>query len=686
MGLKMYPALIFILAGIILSSGLYAGDSECGPRVSAGSGHCQTVRPDGTVWGWGMVYAGNLADGSAGGHKFTKKEPRQAKSANGGGFLAEMTDISCSVITTCGLRKDGTVWCWGYGEYGQMGNGTKRSSSLPTQVKSPDGNGVFEKAVAVAAGHTHACALKKDGTVWVWGLNDRGQLGNGSTVEQRSLPVQVRTPDGKGFLQSIVAIAAGVGHCLALKNDGTVFSWGENVVGQLGDNTTADRFLPVKVKEFKDVVSVGCGWHHSLAVCKDGTLWGWGYNIFGQLGDGGAWDRHAPVQTKSPDGKDFIRDVSKAVGGSLHTLIIKKDGSLWALGGNHFGQLGCGRCNERESLPVQVKAFRGRGFLVNTVDADGGSVHSTAVTRDGTVYCWGDNYRSQVGDPSVPCWAWILKGEYVDGATVMNKKLYRKGAFKVPGPPWPWPARLPSARAAGIIQAIRKVGPESQDKIPAYLDDKEMLVRLSAIKALGSIKQKSEKVIAGLLKGLKDKDKSVRYESLKALGKCDPAKEGVVASVVEALEDESSTMRKIAVRTLGDFGSSTKAAVAPLWDLARKGEDLSGEAFEMLAVAGENAVPMLVEALGYTENVDLRRNAALSLAKMGSNGAQKAVPALAKALSDKDVKIREYAAWALGKVGPAAKEAVEALKKAAKDENTKVRFNAVNALKRINKD
>jgi len=296
----------------------------------------------------------------------------------------------------------------------------------------------------VAAGYTHCIAVKADGTVWTWGINDRGQLGNGSDVKQSAVPVQVKAPDGKGFLEDVIAVAAGVGHCLVVQKDGTALAWGENVVGQVGDGTTADRSLPVKVEGVKNVVSVGAGWYHSLAVCKDGSLWGWGYNVFGQLGDGTAYDRHRPVQTKSPDGKSFQTGAVKARGGSLHTLVVKKDGTLWSWGGNNFGQLGDGTRIERKALPVQVKMTGGKGFLENVVDADGGSVHSVAITKDGTAYCWGDNYRGQAaGDPAIPGWGYVMDGKYVDYKRVMKERLYKKGAMKVPGPPWPWPAKLP---------------------------------------------------------------------------------------------------------------------------------------------------------------------------------------------------------------------------------------------------
>ncbi len=422
------------LAALLVATATARG--AAGPAVSAGSAHCQATRPDGSVWGWGMVRFGNLAEGSSGGHKECKKQPMQAKGPGGQGLLTGIVALSCSVGTTCALRKDGTVLAWGLGIHGQLGNGTAKSSAVPVKVKGLD------KVVAVAAGHTHCIAARADGTVWTWGLNDRGQLGNGSTVKQSAVPVQVKSPDGKGVLGNVIAVAAGVGHCLALQKDGAVLAWGENVVGQLGDGTLTDRFLPVKVGGIKDAVSVGAGYYHSLVACKDGSLWGWGYNVFGQLGDGTRVDRHRPVRAKNPDGKGFIADAARATGGSLHTLIIKKDGTLWACGSNHFGQLGDGKPTGRKVLPVQVKGSHGKDVLKDVVDIGAGSVHSVAVTKDGTVYCWGDNYRGQIGN-GISGARWALDGKLIDYKTGVKERLHKKGAVKVVGPPWPWPVKLP---------------------------------------------------------------------------------------------------------------------------------------------------------------------------------------------------------------------------------------------------
>ena len=161
----------------------------------------------------------------------------------------------------------------------------------------------------VAGGPYHSLTLKNDGTVWAWGRNDFGELGNGTTTS-RYTPVQV-----KG-LTNVVAIAAGYDHSLALRSDGTVWAWGLNGNGQLGDGTTTNRTTPVQVKGLTNVVAIAAGVYHSLAIRSDGTVWTWGYNTYGQLGDGTTTNKTTPVQVKG------LTNVVAIAAGVYHSLAL----------------------------------------------------------------------------------------------------------------------------------------------------------------------------------------------------------------------------------------------------------------------------------------------------------------------------------------------------------------------------
>jgi len=145
---------------------------------------------------------------------------------------------------------------------------------------------------AISAGDLHSVALKNDGTVLAWGYNGYGQLGNGTTTDSYT-PVPVSF-----LLSDVIAISAGGYRTVALKNDGTVWAWGKNYYGQLGDGTTIDSYTPVRVSGLTDVIAISAGESHTIALKNDRTIWAWGRNYYGQLGDGTTTDSYTPVKVK----------------------------------------------------------------------------------------------------------------------------------------------------------------------------------------------------------------------------------------------------------------------------------------------------------------------------------------------------------------------------------------------------
>ena len=279
--------------------------------------------------------------------------------------ISGVTQIAQGGGHTLARRADGTVWAWGQNNYGQLGDGTTASRTVPGPVPGL----ANVTAVATSEGASHSLVLKADGTVWAWGYNNYGQLGDGTT-SNRTTPVPVLV------LTGVASIAAGSNFSFAVKADGSVWAWGYNNYGQLGDGTTANRSAPGQVPGLSGVAKIAASYNHALAVKTDGTLWAWGYNAQGQLGDGTITDRPVPAAVAGLGG------VVGAAAGYYHSLVVKADGTVWAWGTNTNGQLGDGTTQLRVT-PVQVMGFAG------VVAVAAGFNHSLALKGDGSVWAWG---------------------------------------------------------------------------------------------------------------------------------------------------------------------------------------------------------------------------------------------------------------------------------------------------------
>ena len=312
--------------------------------------------------------------------------------------------IAAGSSHSLGIKSDGTLWAWGDNGLGRLGDGTFTDRYTPVQVGN-DFKSVF-------AGDQHSLGIKTNGTLWAWGSNGYGQLGDGSQ-NCYSRPVQV----GSGY----TTVSASTVHSLGIKADGTLWAWGKNSSGELGDGTTWDRHTPVQVGNGFKTVSAGTD--YSLGIKTDGTLWAWGGNGYGRLGDGTTTDRLTPVQV----GNGF-KTVSA---GSQHALGIKTDGTLWAWGRNFNGQLGDGTTTNRYS-PVQV------GSRFTAVSA--GFSYSLGVKSDGTLWAWGNNTYGKLGDGTV-----LAKKNPVQigsGFVAVSAGRYHSLGLKSDGSLWAWGSNL----------------------------------------------------------------------------------------------------------------------------------------------------------------------------------------------------------------------------------------------------
>ena len=350
--------------------------------VAVGLGFSLAVTSDGTVWSWGDNYCGQLATGT---RYAPYRTPVQVHRLDGvvGAWAGGWTSFV--------LKADGTLWSCGSNRYGQLGDGTTNSSGVPVQVRGSGGMGFLSDVVSIAASGSSSLALKTDGTVWGWGLNTYGQLGNGTTSGSDPNPTPVQAIG----VTDAVAVSAG-GHALGLKGDGKLLSWGLNSYGQLGDGTQTDKSIPEEVPGLSGVVDVSAGALHSVALKEDGTVWAWGRNNHGQLGDGTETNRTTAVQVKGVDGEGFLTGVVAISAGRYHNVAIIADGTLRSWGGNYDAQLGDGTLSDRRT-PIKVHGVGDVGFLEDVAEI---SVfgHNLAMGTDGTIWGWGPNGGGQLGD------------------------------------------------------------------------------------------------------------------------------------------------------------------------------------------------------------------------------------------------------------------------------------------------
>lgn len=319
--------------------------------------------------------------------------------------LAEGQNHSLAVCS------DGTLLAWGGNSWGQLGAGAVTDQSVPVVVNTASGvSALYGKTViAVAAGAYHSLALCSDGTLAAWGNNTYGQLGDNSTT-YRPFPTAVNRASGVSALNSktVIGLAAGNYHSLAFCSDGTVAAWGENFYGQLGDNTVTRRLAPAGVNRAsgvsalfgKTVIAMAGGHFHSLALCSDGTVAAWGDNSSGQLGDNTTIQRNVPAAVNRASGLSALynRTVIGVASGFGHNLALCSDGTVAAWGSNSSGTLGDNSTTNRV-VPVAVNTSAGSALFGKTViGVAAGGFHSLVLCSDGTAASWGSNSSGALGD------------------------------------------------------------------------------------------------------------------------------------------------------------------------------------------------------------------------------------------------------------------------------------------------
>ena len=361
------------------------------PRIVSmwgGGGSEQIVmKSDGTVWDWGDNQAGELGNGTINNADL----PVQVLGPGGVGYLAPVAAIQGGELHNTALKANGTVWSWGLNEYGQLGDGSTNWGNSTNLSTTPVQVFGLTNVKSLGGRGYHTLALKNDGTVWAWGRNEYGELGigvafdtgNNGFGQATNIPVQVIG------LTNPASLSAGGFFSLALMSNGTVMAWGENNYGQCGNGSGTDCLLPVPVQGLTNVAAISGGWETTLALLSNGTVMAWGYNVNGELGDGTTNNSYSPVQVIG------LSNIVSVWEGDENSMALRADGTVWKWGENQLGELGNGTVdngNVAHPIPQQVPG------LSNIVVAVCRDYHNICIQNNGNVWVWGDNRGGGCGN------------------------------------------------------------------------------------------------------------------------------------------------------------------------------------------------------------------------------------------------------------------------------------------------
>ena len=406
--------------------------------VSAGGRHAVAVRTDGSLWAWGDNSSGQLGIGDIcccdGGTWYSDIPVRIGTATN-------WMSVSAGGWHTVAVTTTGELWVWGDNGDGQLGIGDVCCCDGGTY--SPMQIGTATNWATVSAGGRHTVAVTTTGELWAWGGNSFGQLGDGTggcCCDGESIPVRI------GAATNWATVSAGYEHTIAVTTTGELWAWGRNHYGQLGDDRAwvcccdggMYRTSPVRIGTATNWTSVSAGGLHTVGIKIDGTVWAWGGNDVGQLGNGMAWFEYINSPLRLETTMDWA---AVSVGGS-HTMAITTNDELWAWGSNVNGQLGDGTggvCCCDGGIPYRNSPVR-IGTATNWATVSAGDSHTVAITTNGELWAWGSSVDGQLGDGGIPYrnspvrigtatnWATVSAGGNHTVAITTNGELWSLGS------------------------------------------------------------------------------------------------------------------------------------------------------------------------------------------------------------------------------------------------------------------
>jgi alpha-tubulin suppressor-like RCC1 family protein len=346
----------------------------CSSQLAACYFHTLAVKPDGTVNGWGQNESGEVGDGTL----FNRPSPMPVSGLSG------IKMVAAGASHSLALGSNGLAWSWGANTYGQLGGPyyTYGASYETTPVQVSQSTVPLTNITWIAAGRNSSYAVRGDGSVWSWGYNGDGELGNGYSGGSVPAPFKI------SGLSGVKQVAAGNYHVLAVTTNGNVYAWGLNTNGELGDGTVTNRNSPVLITTLSNIVAVTAGNSSSYALDSCGIVWAWGGNGSGQLGLGTTTEVHTPTPVLGLTGYQILGISS----GYSFCLALVNDGSFEGWGANGSGSLGNGT-TAPTTTPISVKFPDGSQAVgLATGVNDGFSIQT-----DGTLRSWGGNPFGDLG-------------------------------------------------------------------------------------------------------------------------------------------------------------------------------------------------------------------------------------------------------------------------------------------------
>jgi alpha-tubulin suppressor-like RCC1 family protein len=325
-------------------------------------------RPNGTIWCWGENSSGQFGDGSAN---------RSLLPIIAAGSATTWTQVTTAGATSCGRRSDGTLWCWGRNGNGQVGDNSTSTRTTPVQT-----SGGYTDWTNVSNGEFNVCGVRANSTLWCWGANTSGQVGDATTTARL-----VPTIASGGFTDWTES-SIGSQFACGRRANGTLYCWGDNTFGQLGDGTTFPRTSPTLVGGgFTDWVEVSANAYSACGRRSNGTIYCWGMNVASQVGDGTTTQRTSPTIVNGG-----FTDWTSLSGGYNHTCATRSNGTVYCWGANAFGQTGQSP-SDAVSAPTLVS-----GAYMDWTAVSSGRTHTCGLRQSGRPWCWGANSSTQLGN------------------------------------------------------------------------------------------------------------------------------------------------------------------------------------------------------------------------------------------------------------------------------------------------